>query len=286
MKTVRLKDRNFEGGITSRKHGACDAFRWDRTRRRGLTVYTDAYLTDRVLRRSGPKIAWLLEPAAIDPRPYAWIRQHHRRFLQVWTHDEALGVPNARWVPQAGTWIAPGDRAVHRKTRLCSFIASSKATAPGHRLRQEARARLPATVDAYGHGFVELAEKVDGLREHAFSIAIENCRVDTYFSEKLVDCFLTGTVPVYWGSREVARHFDAAGILAFDTVDELLDVVAGLDLDAYERMLPAVRRNFERAKAFTCAENVAAPYLDEIGGAGPFRWLRARRGGAGAPTAR
>ncbi len=281
---MRLRDRNFVGSATSTLEGACDALRWDRERRRGLTVYTDQYLTDRVLRRRGPKIAWLLEPEAIDPRPYAWIRRHHGRFLQVWTHDEALGVPNARWVPQAGTWIAAGDRAIHPKTRVCSFIASSKATTRGHRLRQEVRARLPASVDAYGRGFVELAKKVDGLRAHAFSIAIENCAVDTYFTEKLVDCFLTGTVPVYWGSRAVGRHFDAAGVLAFDDVDELLDVVAGLDLAAYARMRPAVEENFARARAFTCAEQVAVRHLDEIGGAGPLRWLRARRGPGSAPT--
>jgi len=286
MRTLRLKDRNFPTGATSTKHGACEAIRWDRTRRHGLTVYTDAYLVDRLLRRSGPKIAWILEPAAIDPRPHAWIRAHHRRFLQVWTHDDALGTPNARWVPQAGTWIAAADRAVHPKTRLCSFIASDKATAPGHRLRQEVRPLLPPSVDAYGRGFVELAHKIEGLREHAFSIAIENCRVDTYFTEKLIDCFLTGAVPVYWGTRNVGRHFDARGILAFETKDELLDVVRGLDLDAYARMLPAVRANFERAKAFTCAENVAAAYLEEIRGVGPFRWLRARGGATARPTAR
>jgi hypothetical protein len=209
---------------------------------------------------------------------------HHRRFLQVWTHDEALGVPNARWVPQAGTWIAPGDRAVHRKTRLCSFIASSKATAPGHRLRQEARARLPATVDAYGHGFVELAEKVDGLREHAFSIAIENCRVDTYFSESswtASDGHGAGLLGLARGRAALRR----GGILAFDTVDELLDVVAGLDLDAYERMLPAVRAASSGRRRSRARRTWRRPTSTRSGA-----WGRsdgsARAAGAVAPTAR
>jgi hypothetical protein len=47
-----------------------------------------------------------------------------------------------------------------------------------------------------------------------FSVAIENDNSDTYFTEKLTDCFVMGTVPVYYGSRKVVeKYFDPTGVI-------------------------------------------------------------------------
>ena len=40
-----------------------------------------------------------------------------------------------------------------------------------------------------------------------FSIATENAAVDNYFTEKLMDCFLTKTVPIYYGSSNIGEFF-------------------------------------------------------------------------------
>ena len=45
----------------------------------------------------------------------------------------------------------------------------------------------------------EPGAKAAALRPVMFHIAIENVSQRSYFSEKLLDCFLTRTVPVYWG---------------------------------------------------------------------------------------
>ena len=58
-----------------------------------------------------------------------------------------------------------------------------------------------------------------------YHVAIENvCRRD-YFTEKLLDCFLTRTVPVYWGCPNVANYFDPDGIIHIpdDDRDEEVD---------------------------------------------------------------
>ena len=49
-----------------------------------------------------------------------------------------------------------------------------------------------------GRGDMELKEKEDGLCDYMFSVAIENS--NQYFSEKLLDCFLTGTIPIYYAT--------------------------------------------------------------------------------------
>ena len=83
-----------------------------------------------------------------------------------------------------------------------------------------------------------------------FSLVIESCREDYYFSEKLIDCFLTGTIPVYWGCPSIGDFFDTKGMLIFETKEEGLELLSKLTPELYESMLPHVQENFERAKKY------------------------------------
>ena len=51
------------------------------------------------------------------------------------------------------------------------------------------------------------------LFDAMFSLAVENVAQDDYFTEKLLDCFLTRTVPIYWGCPNAAAYFDPEGIV-------------------------------------------------------------------------
>ncbi|MGO8767083.1 MAG: hypothetical protein ACLQSR_18360, partial [Limisphaerales bacterium] len=48
-----------------------------------------------------------------------------------------------------------------------------------------------------------LERVVDGLGPYAYSITVENDWRDAWFCERLICCFCTGVVPIYWGSREI-----------------------------------------------------------------------------------
>ena len=48
-----------------------------------------------------------------------------------------------------------------------------------------------------------------------FSIVIENSIESDYFTEKLLDCFLTGTIPIYVGTKTTSEYFDTDGIIYF-----------------------------------------------------------------------
>ena len=39
------------------------------------------------------------------------------------------------------------------------------------------------------------------------------CSSDLYFTEKLLDCFATGTIPVYLGAPDIDKHFNKDGII-------------------------------------------------------------------------
>ena len=49
----------------------------------------------------------------------------------------------------------------------------------------------------FGRGYDPIEFKIDGLKDYRFSVVIENCKRDYWFTEKLIDCFVTGTIPIY-----------------------------------------------------------------------------------------
>jgi hypothetical protein len=97
-----------------------------------------------------------------------------------------------------------------------------------------------------------LNDKEDGIRDYMFSVAIENDNSDTYFTEKLTDCFAMGTVPVYYGSRKVVeKYFDPAGVIFLED-DATLST---LSVEKYQSMMPAIERNFQLAINLPLAED-------------------------------
>ena len=104
----------------------------------------------------------------------------------------------------------------------------------------------------YTHGQTGWADnKLAGLKDYMFTIVIENVVDDCWFTEKLMDSLLTGTIPIYWGCPSIGSLFDPAGIITFESVDQLAsDIVPALNQSLYLRMLPAARRNFAAARRF------------------------------------
>ena len=86
------------------------------------------------------------------------------------------------------------------------------------------------------------------LKDYAFSITLENWIQDNYFSEKIMDCFMLGTVPIYMGAKKILDYFDSEGIIIVNSINEIIQEVDNLSFEKYESMLPAIRENFNRAK--------------------------------------
>ena len=108
-------------------------------------------------------------------------------------------------------------------------------------------------MDLFGSGRPnQLKDKEDGLVDYMFSVAIENDDSDTYFTEKLTDCFAVGTVPVYWGSRKVVeKYFDPRGVIFLEDDPTL----STLSVEKYQSMMPAIEENFKLAQELPIAED-------------------------------
>jgi hypothetical protein len=144
--------------------------------------------------------------------------------------------------PSNSTWIQnPSFMPV--KSKLVSMISSSKKFTKGHEVRHNVINNLPYCVDLYGRGFREIQSKSEGLQDYCFSIAIENDDTNSYFSEKLLDCFLTCTVPIYWGSSSVDNIFNKDGIIRIKDIND----ICSLTYMDYNNRLDAVKENYHKA---------------------------------------
>ena len=177
----------------------------------------------------------------------------------VFTHQRSLTLLDSRFrfCPFGTTYLRRHEHRIHAKTKNLSIIASSKCRVPGtsglhgHCMRHEAIRMLGGAIDgvfaenypASQRGWQD--NKAAGLRDFRFSIVIENVREDCWFTEKLLDAFLTGTVPIYWGCETLGEWFDLSGILAFNHTQDLSAIVAALDDALYRSLLPAIRHTFE-----------------------------------------
>lgn len=206
------------------------------------------------------KIAWLLEPEAILPSSYDYIKKNHHKFDKVLTHNLDLidELPNGSYCPMGCSWIPLDQWQIYPKERLLSIIASNKASTVGHRLRHRVIHQYRNVMGVYGQGINPIPVKTVGLAPYAFSFAIENCICNDYFTEKIIDCFATGTVPIYWGTENIGKYFNLDGIIRFEKFSELDNIVASLTKEKYDQMLPAMHDNFVRAKKFLNAEDYIA----------------------------
>ena len=86
---------------------------------------------------------------------------------------------------------------------------------------------------------------------NAPTLSIENAVYDTYFTEKLTDCFACGTIPIFYGCKGVTKYFNEDGIIFLDDDFDL----STLTKDLYYSKIEEVKDNFERANNFPVAED-------------------------------
>ncbi|MDP3372003.1 MAG: hypothetical protein Q8S21_03845 [Candidatus Paracaedibacteraceae bacterium] len=81
-----------------------------------------------------------------------------------------------------------------------------------------------------------------------FSIAIENCNQHNYFTEKVLECFMTLTIPIYIGCPNIGDYFDTRGILIARDIDDVIKIANSLTPETYAKMLPFALINQKKAQ--------------------------------------
>lgn len=136
-----------------------------------------------------------------------------------------------------------------KKTKFMSMIVSDKTGTPLQRARLKLAKILaegfPGLVDLYGRGHNQIDDKAVALDDYMFSIAIENSSLPNYLTEKLTDCFVTDTVPLYHGCTNYDQFYGSRGIIPIDPMDTESTIASIIKLAqehraVYDLSLPSI----------------------------------------------
>jgi hypothetical protein len=83
-----------------------------------------------------------------------------------------------------------------------------------------------------------------------FSIAIENSSQKYYFSEKLIDCLLTKTIPIYYGCTNIPEYFDTRGWIILETTNVFELIHKASTLPKYEDFTEVIEHNYREAMKY------------------------------------
>ena len=188
----------------------------------------------------------MYEPPAVQPRHYASMAALFWRFHRVLTYTPALlRLPNAACYNMHSAWVEPTPAP--SKTKSISLISSAKRDLAGHRLRLKIAELHKDKLDLFGRAFTPLERKNQGLDAYRFSVAVENSRSNGYISEKVLDCFLTKTVPIYWGAGDIGQHFNLDGIITCRTQNDISNAIENVSTADYAARAKAIEENYHRA---------------------------------------
>ena len=211
---------------------------------------------------SGKKYGWLIEPRWYNPMTRQ-IKSNPQPYIEaydfIFTHDkELLDLdPTFKFVFGQGSIIE--EVGVFDKSKLVSCIVSDSQMTDGHKLRLEIAKQIAESgqVDMYGKAFKYIPRKIDALKYYRFSFAMENDCYESYFTEKLHDCLLTGTMPIYLGAPNIGDFYNLDGIVIMDknangevTFDSEI-----LSEEYYNDHIDAVKDNYERVLETQTAED-------------------------------
>ena len=220
------------------------------------------------------KIAWVCESRAIFhsmhvPRDL-WesnIQNIASTYDVLFTSERSMCSlhQNIKYCPAGSNLPWAKDQQLFDKTKLISMVASSKKYAFGHALRHSVAEQLQGKIDLFGGvlGSKRIGkttwDKSESLNDYMFQIVIENDKYETYYTEKLTDCFATGVIPVYWGAPDIGSIFNEDGII---------QLTPGFDInmltkELYESKIEAIQDNFNRVKTLENADDQLFKLINE-----------------------
>ena len=138
-----------------------------------------------------------------------------------------------------------------------SYIMSNKNFTTGHKFRHQIWEAHSNTKDVNGlttrfmkSGSFWLPNKNELFENAKFHIAVENLITNSYITEKIVDCFLSKTIPIYWGCANIGEFFNIDGILQFNNLEELNIQLSRVNSDLYEQLTDVIEENYQIAQKY------------------------------------
>ena len=155
-----------------------------------------------------------------DPLWYAYVRESRRLRPDNWNRACSL-------------------EEVHSK-KFCAMVVSNGRNADLFREKLFYKLSEYRQVDSGGRYLNNIGlpggvvNKLAFLKDYKFSFAIENVSHIGYCTEKIIESFAAGTIPIYWGDSEIDKYFNTESFInchMFSSLDEVIRKIQEIDSD-------------------------------------------------------
>jgi hypothetical protein len=223
------------------------------------------------------KILVLCEPKSITRQFYTLAKYHHTKFKYILTYDKSIlsTIPNA-YLCLFGTIRTLENTNTNKDFRV-SMLLTEKRHTNAHLSRYTIfNNQLNYKPDklflinkhvnvkylspnikrryCYGRGVIQdLEDKSILFNTCQYHLAIENCSIDNYFTEKLLDCFITMTIPIYYGCKNIDQYFDINGMIILENldIDTITTTINNLTPETYTEKMNSIISNYNRCKMYS-----------------------------------
>ncbi|MDY0277080.1 MAG: glycosyltransferase family 10 [Acholeplasma sp.] len=224
----------------------------------------------------------LVETEAIAPEAYDYLYKNPEEALKfdaIFTHSDRLLMKydNAKFIPAGGVWYGKNEikndfkeNEYLYKNKNISIVSSDKVMCNLHafRIKLAHYMKKMKSADTFGtfDGGVYINIE-ESLKSYRFSIVIENTISSYCFTEKILNCFASMTIPIYVGATKIGDFFNDNGIIVIDPNEDFeltYQKIISCDKEEYEKRVLAVIDNYNRVKDFTCQEDYIIKKYKEI----------------------
>ena len=256
----------------------------DKIKNKPISVFCDYTPTQYQLSYNPYNVLLIMEPNQLFGL-HDWAIQNQQYFscILTWSEKILTSCPHSYFFPFGVSWLdkeyVKNIDSLPKKFEV-SFLCGAKTTIEGHNLRhrlhtRESEITIPKqwyyTLEDYKfngghHTIVQYDGKPPGsekkkLWNSMFSICIENSSNKSYQTEKIIDAFLSKTVPVYWGCPNIAEFYNIDGIIHCSDENDIIKRVNLLTPEDYSSRKVAIDENYEKAKHYA---NIYGRFRDKL----------------------
>jgi len=232
-----------------------------------VSVFVDNLGDDYTLGLNPYNFLFILEPNELFGLHDAAIYNSHK-FSAIFTWSKKIldACPNACFFPFGVSWLDEKfieEMKTKEKKFEVSYLCGNKKMIEGHFLRHRLYHRkeeitIPKkwfyTLPDYSYKeqriLGDLSQKKVVWEESMFSICIENSSHHGYHTEKIIDAFLSKTVPIYHGCKDIGNFYNVDGIIICQDENKIIEKVNQLTPEDYYNRKKAIDENYEKAKYY------------------------------------
>jgi hypothetical protein len=219
-----------------------------------ITIFNDYVPSVEELQINPYNILILNEPNELfNLHTFAIQNQHVFSCILTWSQEVLDSCSNAFLFPfgMSFLWEQPEffeNIKLEDKKLKVFFVCGNKQMVEGHKFRHKVyEQKDKITIPSTWIYTCPSEEKLEHFKDSMFHVAVENVKKENFFTEKIIDAFLTRTVPVYRGCTNLDQFFDMDGVITFDTEDELVQILNSLTEEDYLKRKEAIETNYKLA---------------------------------------